>query len=77
MAEIAAAKHKGPEVDNLEAFMRERERGLPFCGDDQSCLSRFSCLVLFPLNLCPALLLSSGDLGSPLIAHAALSCLFC
>jgi hypothetical protein len=41
--------------------------------DGQSCFSRLSYLVLFALNLGPALLLSSGDFGSPLIAHATLS----
>jgi hypothetical protein len=52
------------------------ERGLLFCEDNQSCFSRFSCLVLFPLNLGPALLQSSGDLGSTLIAQAALAAFF-
>jgi len=55
LADVVAAKDKGPEVDSLGAFMRVRERGLLCCGDNQSCFSRFSCLVLFPLNLGPAL----------------------
>jgi hypothetical protein len=77
LAEVVAAKHKGLEVDSLGAFMRVCETGSLCCVDDQSGFSRLGWLVLFPLNLGPAFLLSSGDLGSSLIAHAAPRGFFC
>jgi len=70
-------QHKVPEVDSLWDFMLGAERGLLSCRNNQSGFSRLSCLFLFPLNLGPALLLSSGDPGSALIAHAASCGLFC
>src|ERR1019366_3242011 len=66
-------KLKDPEIDSLGAFLRVGENGLlRCCGYDQSGFCR---LFFGPPNLGPTLLLSSGNLGATLIAHATFSCL--